>query len=453
MSKPRLLVWADTPNVTTGFGNVIRNLFRDAHKDFDVYILGINDYGLKRYNTDQWFIYPVDQKDPYGYGKLHHVINDCKPDLIFLLQDIFNIQIFMNQMQHEGKPLPLPPVIAYFPIDGAPVNISWRSMFEDPRIKKVITYSEWAKEQLIERFPFINPSDVDVLFHGIDTEVFKRADKEKVKEFRKKSGWDFKHPITGENEKRFVACMVNRYQPRKMVAAGARAAAMVSKGYKICKCGNFYPITKQRCDLNMCGPEDVVDIKPPNTEVALYLHMNMSEPIMGPPPAHLLPSLLVNCGYDDSDVGKSLFLLGNRNHLVNPLTEEEMAVIYTAADINLSSAIGEGFGLSLAESAACGTRSIAPKNSAIPEVLKNTGKLVKNAGLFNMAMDNSHLRPVVDITAMVKAIEEAYEEWKVNGKSSYYQECVDLVNQNFKWDDKREYLINTLKEVHAKFSQ
>jgi len=48
MKKPRLLIWADTPNVTTGFGNVIRNLLRDAHQDFEVFILGINDYGLKR---------------------------------------------------------------------------------------------------------------------------------------------------------------------------------------------------------------------------------------------------------------------------------------------------------------------------------------------------------------------------------------------------------------------
>lgn len=449
MTKPRLLIWADTPNVTTGFGNVVRNLFRDAHKDFDVYILGINDYGMKRYNRDQWFIYPVDKADPYGYEKILHVLQDCQPDMIFLLQDIFNIQIFLDRLKREGKYIPLPPVIAYFPVDGAPVNATWRGMFDDPRVKKIITYSEWAKEQVLERFPHIPSQSIDVLFHGIDTNTFKPVEQSKVREFRKSSKWDYKHPVTEQWEKKFVMCMVNRYQPRKMVALGIRAAALVAKGYKICKCGHVYPITKARCDLNMCGPEDVADIKPPNPDVALYLHMNIHEPIMGPPPAHLLPSLIMNCGFDDADVGRNLFLLGNRNHLAQPLSEEEMALIYTASDYNLSTAIGEGFGLSLAESAACGTPSIAPKNSAIPEVLKNTGKLVPNAGLFNMAMDNSHLRPVVSITKLVETIEEAYKEWKMKGQSSFSQECIDMVNKNFLWDDKREYLSKTLQEVYT----
>jgi glycosyltransferase involved in cell wall biosynthesis len=453
MPKPRLLIWADTPNVTTGFGNVVRNLFRDAHKEFDVFILGINDYGLRRYDTSKWFVYPVDKQDPYGYGKVLQVFQDCQPDVVFLLQDIFNIQMFMDRLQHEGKPIPLPPVISYFPIDGAPVNASWRGMFEDPRIKKLITYSEWAKEQLLERFPQITPDAIDVLYHGIDTDVFKRAGKEEVKTFRRNSKWDVKNPVTNAWDKKFVMSMVNRYQPRKMVAAGARATSLVVKGYKVCKCGNFYPINKQKCDLNMCGPEDVLEIKPPNPNIALYLHMNVQEPIMGPPPAHLLPSLLINCGFEDADVGRNLFLLGNRNHLAQPLTEEEMALIYTASDINLSTAIGEGFGLSLAESAACGTKSIAPKNSAIPEVLKTTGHLVPNAGLFNMAMDNSHLRPVVDIPALVRTIETTYREWEVNGKSSYCQECVDNVHTHFLWDDKRDYLMKTLRDVHQKFGR
>jgi len=445
MRKPRLFIWGDTPNVTTGFGNVAKNLFRDLHLHFDVYILGINEYGLKKYDTTNWFIYSVDQRDPYGYGKLGMVLDDCKPDLILLFQDIFNVQIFMQNMQREGKLIQLPPTVIYFPIDGAPVNPTWRGLFEDPRVTKIITYSEWAKEQLIERFPFINRDSVDVLYHGIDVDTFKPAPKGEVKEFRLKSGWDYKHPVHNTVEKRFILSMVNRYQPRKMVALGIKAAALVTKGYKVCKCGNLYSLTKARCDLNMCGPEDIVEMKAPNPDVGLYLHMNVAEPIMGPAPSHLLPVLVMNCGYEDYDVGKNLFLLGNRNHLAHPMTEAEMALIYSAADINLSTAIGEGFGLSLAESAACGTQSIAPKNSAIPEVLRETGYMVENASLINMAMDNSHIRPVVSLPALVKTIEKAYKDWQVNGRNKVFsQECIDNVKNNFLWEDKREYITNTL---------
>jgi glycosyltransferase involved in cell wall biosynthesis len=176
--------------------------------------------------------------------------------------------------------------------------------------------------------------------------------------------------------------------------------------------------------------------------------MNAHEPIMGPPPSHLLPTLLLNAGWSDQDVGKNLFLLGGRNHLADPLPEKEMALIYSAADINLSTAVGEGFGLSLAESAACGTKSIAPKNSAIPEVIKNTGYLVPNAAMINMAMDNSHYRPVVSLVELVKTIEAAFKEWKANGENKVFsQECIDLVKTNFRWDDKREYITKTLLEA------
>lgn len=448
-TKPKLFVWGDTPNVTTGFGNVVRNLFADMHNHFDVSILGMNDYGFKRYDTKKWFIYTVDQRDPYGFDKAGHALQDAQPDMIFLLQDVFNIQRFLSKFYHDGKPIPMPPVAVYFPVDGAPMNYAWTPLFEDPRVKKIITYSEWAKEQILERYPKLNANQIDVLFHGIDVSKFKPADKSEIREMRKNLGWDYKHPVHDTIEKRFVMCMVNRYQPRKMVALGIRAAALVSKGYKVCKCGHYYPISRSRCDLNMCGPEDVVSIKPPNPEVAIYLHMNLVEPIMGPPPEHALPNLIVNAGFDQSDVGKNLFLLGNRNHLADPLTEEQMALIYSASDVNISTAVGEGFGFSLAEAAACGTKSIAPKNSAIPEVLRNTGYLVENAGLVNMAMDNGHYRPIVSIPALVTTIENAYKEWNLNGKNKVYsQECVDLVQTHFLWDDKKEYLTNTLLEVY-----
>ncbi len=451
MTKPKLFVWADTPNVTTGFGNVARNLLKNAHEEFDVYFLGINDYGLKQYDTKNWFIYPVDQRDPYGFDKLPRVLQDCQPDLLFLLQDIFNIQLFLDKMKHDGKLIPLPPVAIYFPIDGAPVNAVWKSVFDDPRVKKIITYSEWAKEQILERFPQISADSIDVLFHGIEHDVFKPAPKAEIKAFRQAMHWDYKHPVTDTWEKRFMMCMINRYQPRKMVALGVRATALVSKGYKVCSCGHTYGLSKAKCDLNMCGPDQVVRMVPPKPDVAVYLHMNIHEPIMGPPPAHLLPSLLLNAGYEDSDIGKNLFLLGNRNHLMDPLAESEMALIYSAADINLSSAIGEGFGLSLAESAACGTQSIAPRNSAIPEVLKTTGYLVKNAGLMNMAMDNSHYRPVVSIPDMVATIEKAYAEWVAKGRNKVFSpECIDLVKKYFSWEDKRDYLMKTLKDICPK---
>ena len=101
-------------------------------------------------------------------------------------------------------------------------------------------------------------------------------------------------------------------------------------------------------------------------------------------------------------------------------------------------------GLSLLESAATGTPSIAPQNSAIPEMLGNTGHLIANVGVVNHAMDNGHLRPVVDPWKFTLAIEEEYFKWKAAGKEKTIdQNCITNVKKNFLWKDK----IVTLKKI------
>lgn len=105
-------------------------------------------------------------------------------------------------------------------------------------------------------------------------------------------------------------------------------------------------------------------------------------------------------------------------------------------------------GLSLLESQAAGTPNIAPRNSAIPEQLRGTGKLINNVGVFAQAMDNAHLRPLVNPAEMAFALDEMYDEWKAaKSEKVVNQACIDNVNKNFLWPDKVQFLKNVFFNI------
>jgi glycosyltransferase involved in cell wall biosynthesis len=430
MSKPKLFCWNDSVTVKTGFGIVAANLFRDLHNEYDVHMLGINYYGLDAYDTTKWFIYPIDGMDPMGVGRFEKVITNVKPDKILLFQDIFNIQHVLPVCK---KNFPKVPILVYFPIDGTPVNRFWRPAFDTP--DKLITYTKWGINAIYDTFPHLKEKGIEYLYHGVDTNVFNPLPYPIIRKTKEDSGWGNK----------FLVISNNRFQPRKCLPLTMRAMALFVKGYKKCKCGNVYVATKEICDLNGCPASDVVDQKPGHDDVVIYFHASVSEKIMGPGPANTLGSAAMNAGFVDDDIPKHVALF-NGNAYDRPYSDTEMNLLYNVADINISTTFGEGVGLSLIESAACGTTSIAPANSAVPEMLGDTGYLIPNIAHINIALDNNHMRPVVNVGKMVEALEAEYQKWVDNGRRKIVnQAAIDRVQELFLWDDKRKKLSEWLK--------
>ena len=419
-----------------------KNLFNDAYQDFDVAFLGINDYGKRKYDPSKWFIYPVSEGDLLGTKRIESVLNDFKPDLIFLFQDIYHIA---NILPHIKKEHPTIPIVTYFPVDGEPFNVTWQLPFAEGMVNLHLTYSQFALDAIYARFPQLRDRKdyIKILNHGVNGEVFYPLIKANRKEYRASLKWTDK----------FVAINVNRFQPRKLIALTLRIFSLLTHGYKKCKCGNYYLASKSKCDLNWCGPDKVMEIVPPNEDIGLYLHMNQIERTMGPPHANTLQVHALNAGYVDTDLNKNIFMLENRNVYNDPLTEEELCHLYNAADLNVTTTFGEGWGLSLSEAAACGTRSIAPFNSAIPEVLAGTdSKLVKNQALMNIALDSAHLRPIVSVPRFVDAVTMEYKEWLANGRRKLIDEKgAALMKEKFQWKDKAEWLMSEFKKLLPSF--
>ena len=343
-----------------------------------------------------------------------------------MFQDVFHIDTALPIIRHI---CPQTKIVSYFPIDGYPYNREWELPLKEVNVP--ITYTKWAKRTICERFPQYEDK-IKTMYHGIDREVFFPRDAEMQKLIRRNYGW----------KDRFVAVNINRFQPRKAIALSVLAFNLFARGYKKCKCGQVYPLSMKSCPLHGCQEEDVVLTKQGHNDVTLYLHMNVAELGMGPGKGNTLKSHISNAGFGDGDVRDGIIQF-NTKSLYGPeiIPDEVIADIYNGANVNISTALGEGFGLSLAEAAATGTPSIAPRNSAIPEVLGDTGHLIPNAALMTIGNDNGHIRPVVSIEPFVVALEEEYQKWVNNGRVKIVdQAAIEHIKKNFDWDEKRAFI-------------
>lgn len=84
------------------------------------------------------------------------------------------------------------------------------------------------------------------------------------------------------------------------------------------------------------------------------------------------------------------------------LSDDELRVLYNAADLMVSPTMSEGFGLCLAESLACEVPVVATDYSAIPEVVGPGGALIPISGYVTNAY--AHEWALVDEPAMTEAV-------------------------------------------------
>lgn len=433
-TKPKLLAWCDFV-APTGFGNVAKNLLRDMYKDYEVSIVGINYRGDQKYDNQKYFVYSTTNEDALGVKKLFKAAKTEQPDLIFLFQDIFNITSVIDELK---KLAPKAKIVTYFPIDGGPLSVTWANVLNQSDV--VITYTDWAISMLKETFPdFKKP--IHKLYHGVDINVFRPISKIEISSLRKSLEWTDK----------FVVINVNRFQPRKGIPITIRAFSFFAKGYKKCRvCGHVMPLNVIRCELNGCPVDQLEEYHNPKKDVMLYLHMHPSEISMGGNGTNLLQNHMMAHGFTGED-NFNIIALNGKNIYGGEVSEHELNKIYNIANLNVSTTFGEGCGLSLLESQAAGTPSVAPNNSAIPEMLNGTGTLVKNIAMYSQAHDNAFIRPIVDPFEFYLTLEKYYKEWKESGEEKVrYEAGIENIKQNFLWDDKRELLRSIFEEVLKK---
>lgn len=367
----RLLLLADA-GCTTGFGRVSHAIGDRLVRDYghDIHVLATNYDGdhwptpMKLYRPNKMV-----QNDVYGQSRYVEMLAEVMPDAVLMINDPYVVLrfLFRNKYDEDFVLARLRPIIAYIPVDGTNYPPIWG------QVSDLVSKTDAIPDSPA---PFFQPvamarhgrtlfPDAPLIYHGIDSDRYRPA--------------DAKHPITMSNgtvirskadAKRalgldpdgFLVLRVDRNSHRKNYADTWRA---------------LVPLMKRHSNMHVwfhCKAEgDSVELPQ----------------VLGREPSvadrfHFPGSYSTRIGWEESD----------------------LLAVYNAADVFVSTSSGEGFGLTLAEAAACAVPIVAQNVSAIPEVVGPGGLLLEPDRL--VAVDAGQDQWLPNVDSFTDAVERLY---------------------------------------------
>lgn len=432
--KIKVLVLADSPTVSTGFGVLSRNLLKELYKtaNYDFTVIGINYRGGWYDQTKfPYKIYPAmpnGYTDPYGRGLLHQVLSGRHPDikgpfdLVFIIQDHFilagadlpqpfNLAKEIKKIQLEILKRPdykdhLFNFIFYTPVDG-----NLRPYWVQDTIGMAdypVSYTEYGKREMLKYdIDKLVENKLTVIPHGVSVENFYPiSDAERI---------EFRNTYFGGNVKEdtFLIVNISRNQIRKDLA---RTLEVYAKYKKI------------------------------NPKAHLYLHCKDFDQ------GGDLWEIAFQLGLKEGD-----FSLPGSFEIDKGVSVEILNKIYNSADCLLTTTLGEGWGFINTESMAVKKPIIAPVNSSIPEIFgveegdlidiegleknykKWRGIPVKLGTFINFgAVDNGVLRPITDVNDAVIKLDWVFNnptKVKVMTENAYkFVNNLTWANISEEWD-------------------
>jgi len=390
MSK---ILWISDAGCTTGFARVTHAIAERLVEDFghEVHVLAVN------YRGDSWpcerpghehvtplRLYRPDTilgGDVYGRARMIEMLGKVDPDVVVMLADpqVVITTLFNNQYDPDKIMLQYRPMLAYIPCDGTALPKPWTTVV--PKVANVVAMSKWGQN-------FYKPSKL--VYHGVDMATFWPIwEQPKVTStgIVCKTKNDCKRAL-GFDPDHFLVGRIDTNSGRKDYPALVKA---------------LWPVMKNHPDVEAhfhCADEA------PGVGVR-FQAMLTREPVN--PTRFHFPGLHTTFeGWKLADVN----------------------VLYSAFDVFVSTSRGEGFGLTLAEAAACGCPIIAQNVSAIPEVVGPGGILLEPKDTFTVPSGEDQWLP--DVEAFTEAIERVY--CSVGLRRDLGEAGVQHVRTNFSWD-------------------
>jgi len=432
---------------------VAEHLLNSLHATgrYEIRAVAINWHGDRYHESPLDFVYPTSRQDMFGFNHFWAAMNDwgiANVDAVFMLQDPWNLKRVVNRIDPGKKTSlvddarkinPNLKFISYFPVDGEPFSDEWVKLLEKSDMN--ITYTEWGRsvaQDALRQFGLENKIDIRLLPHALGSEEFHVLPLEKRNFYRRKRGWADK----------FLVFTINRFQPRKNFFSMLRAMNLFINGYKKCACGNYYPAALEHCDLNGCPGREAKETVPAKADVRFYIHSDQKNYAMGgyeDAENNLIP-LLRSAGFSYESMNRSVELLPHGYYESGRIGIRELNQIYNAGDLYLNTTYGEGWGLTVHEAMATGTSVVCPYNSSLPEVTGGNATLVKNCGFSNLPFDMGRKRPLVDVPALVNALEEHYAGWLANDRKKLINEnAIEYARRNT-WEDVSAQLDALIRE-------
>lgn len=329
--KPKLLVLSDSPTLQTGFARVARNLLPHwaAHFEIDVWAVGYQGWPHEL----PYRLFPASSLTDGEWqsdGNLERFLTMLAGGgytHLWMMQDLFHVCRFATALKEicaKGKIRSL----LYYPVD-APVSAHWvRAVLA---VDVAVAYTAYGYGE-IKKHPEAGHLKKRILPHGTDITIYRPTP-----DGRRKGREMFTVGKKGGSIKDddFLIVAVSAHQKRKGLAQTLQVFQQL---------------------LQFAGDG--------HGRLRLYLHMPPSNPAEGSD----LKLLVHEMGLGQ-DV---LFADGAFSGNASRLTELHMPMIYQAADLLLTTTLGEGWGLPLTEAMACGTPVAGPSHTAVAELLGAT---------------------------------------------------------------------------------
>jgi len=366
-----IMIISNSPMSNSGYGKPTRYLI-DIFKKMGhtVSLLPYDMHVPGIMNMFGCVVYPTFH-DRFGGDIAGLHVKKSHSDVVLFIGDVWPLN--PDYAENLGVPM-----ISWFPVDTDPVSDRTARSSMMSRFK--CTYSQFGERQMTGLG--INTRYIPI---GVDTNIFKPGDKKQARSILK---WP---------EDKFICSMVAanmEYPSRKAFSENIEAYAKLAGNHK-------------------------------NT--MLYLHTNFDE----------RPSGLV----DNVDIPAMLHMLGIANlssvidqySKINGISDQYMALVYQASDVLLSASMGEGFGIPIIESQACGTPVITTNSTSMPELTMH-GIVTEPCQRFWHASKSWQYVPSVN--NIHEALENIYN-WSTEKDETFIKSSVsgvEFVQKNFSWE-------------------
>jgi len=305
------LLYIGDASCSSGFGRAADQILKILSTRFKCAAIGVNFTGDSMVDSPRTYdIYPAwPGKDALGIGRLSDVLPRAKPDVIVMQTNPWHVPLYGRAIYAEGYgETPLVGIIA---VEGK--NVGGEKL---NGLAKAIFWTEFGRNETIKG-GLKKKVSTDVIPLGVDTDVFKPGDRVAA---RHMLGIHADVP-----DDSFIVVNVNRNQTRK------------------------------RIDLSIIYFAEWITA---NKIRDAYLYM------------HVLPgsTAAIDCDQLAKYYGvEDRLILAAPKDIYNGAPEKYVAAAYQAANVYLTTALGEGFGLTALEAAACGLPVVAGRTAALAE--------------------------------------------------------------------------------------
>jgi glycosyltransferase involved in cell wall biosynthesis len=329
----RILIIGDAV-APTGFARVIRTIFEPLHRDFELHQLATRYDG--RPHDYPWQLYPAAKsKSVYGYDQIVPLIEDIKPQVVFLLYDIAFQIPYLEELR---KISPQPKVVLYSPVESGPIAPEMLQRLHGAA--RYVLYTEYGRGEVAKSLELLRAQDpafqfpkLEVIPHGVDTDRF--------------------YPL-GDDSGEVPARRVEARRAMKLDDAEHLGAFIVLNANR--------NMPRKRIDITMQGFAQFARDKPAN--VKLYLHMATE------------------------DSGWNVLILARRYGIFDRLimtqadnsrpqfSDDRLNLLYNACDVGITTTTGEGWGMVSFEHAATRAAQIVPRHTSLAELWAGAAEFV-----------------------------------------------------------------------------